>query len=96
MAFERKKSFEGGDGAARPARRPAFFRRPKGCPFSGSNAPKIDYKNPRLLGRYITETGKIMPSRLTGVSQKMQRKLAQEIKRARYLALMPYVVREGK
>ncbi len=75
-----------------PTRRP-FPRRRKTCPFSGANAPKIDYKDVRLLQRYISERGKIVPSRITAVSQKKQRLLAQAIKRARFLALLPYVVK---
>ena len=71
-------------------RRP-FFRRRKSCPFSGANAPKIDYKDMRLLSRYISERGKIVPSPITAVSQKAQRRLAQAIKRARFMALLPYV-----
>lgn len=70
-------------------RRP-FFRRRKTCPFSGPNAPKIDWKDTKLLGRYISERGKIVPSRISAVSQKKQRELALAIKRARFLALMPY------
>ena len=73
-------------------RRP-FFRRRKTCPFSGPNAPKIDYKDTRLLSRYISERGKIVPSRITAVSAKKQRELAQAIKRARFLGLLPYVIR---
>jgi small subunit ribosomal protein S18 len=73
-------------------RRP-FFRRRKTCPFSGPNAPKIDYKDIKTLQRYISERGKIVPSRITAVSTKKQRELAKAIKRARYLALLPYVVR---
>ncbi len=80
----------GGAGAGGAARRP-FFKRRKSCPFSGKNAPAIDYKDPKLLGRYVSERGKMVPSRITAVSQKAQRKLAREIKRARFLALMPYV-----
>jgi len=72
-----------------PARR-TFGRRRKVCPFSGENAPKIDYKDPKLLQRYVSERGKIVPSRITAVSTKHQRELARAIKRARYLALMPY------
>ena len=72
-------------------RRP-FNRRRKTCPFSGANAPRIDYKDVRLLQRYISERGKIVPSRITAVSQKKQRELAQAIKRARFLGLLPYVV----
>ena len=73
------------------ARRP-FFRRRKTCPFSGDNAPKIDYKDVKLLARYISERGKIVPSRITAVSSKKQRELAKAIKRARFMALIPYVV----
>jgi small subunit ribosomal protein S18 len=74
-----------------PTRRP-FSRRRKTCPFSGQNAPKLDYKDIRLLQRYISERGKIVPSRITAVSQKKQRLLAKAIKRARVLALLPYVI----
>ena len=74
------------------ARRP-FFRRRKTCPFSGDNAPKIDYKDVKLLGRFVSERGKIVPSRITAVSTKKQRDLSQAIKRARYLALIPYVIK---
>ena len=77
--------------AGGPARRP-FHRRRKSCPFTGSAAPKIDYKDVRLLGRYVSERGKIVPSRITAVSAKKQRELAVAIKRARFLALLPYIV----
>jgi small subunit ribosomal protein S18 len=70
----------------------SFFRRRKSCPFSGPNAPKIDYKDVKTLGRYTSERGKIVPSRITSVSAKKQRELAKAIKRARFLALMPYVL----
>ena len=73
------------------SRRP-FFRRPKSCPFSGQNAPKIDYKNVKLLQRFTSERGKIVPSRITAVSAKKRRELATAIKRARNLALMPFVI----
>jgi len=72
-------------------RRP-FFRRRKSCPFAHPSAPKIDYKDIRLLGRYISERGKIVPSRITAVSAKKQRELSKAIKRARYMGLLPYVV----
>ncbi len=72
-------------------RRP-FSRRRKTCPFTGPNAPVIDYKDVRLLMRYISERGKIVPSRISAVSQKKQRELAQAIKRARFLGLLPYVL----
>ena len=81
----------GGRGGSGGARRP-FFRRRKSCPFSGPNAPKIDYKDVRLLQRFISERGKIVPSRITAVSSKKQRELAQAIKRARYLGLLPYLI----
>ncbi len=83
-------------GVVRPAfagaRRP-FFRRRKTCPFTGPNAPKIDYKDIKLMQRFVSERGKIVPSRITAVSAKKQRELARAIKRARYLALLPYLVR---
>ncbi len=67
-----------------------YFQRRKNCPFTGDAAPAIDYKDMRLLGRYISEYGKIIPRHVTGVSAKKQRKLAQAVKRARILALLPY------
>lgn len=73
-------------------RRP-FFRRRKSCPFSGSDAPTIDYKDIRLLQRFVSERGKMVPSRITAVSAKKQRELARAIKRARFLALLPYVLK---
>ncbi len=68
-----------------------FFRRKKLCPFSGEDGLKIDYKDVKLLSRYISEKGKIIPSRITAVSAKKQRELARAIKRARYIGLLPYV-----
>ena len=73
------------DIAQLPTRRP-FHRRRKSCPFSGENAPKIDYKDVKLLERYVSERGKIVPSRITAVSSKKQRELARAIKRARLIA----------
>ena len=73
-------------------RRP-FFRRRKTCPFSGPNGQKIDYKDVRTLQRFISERGKMVPSRITAVSTKKQRELARAIKRARFLALLPFIVR---
>jgi len=73
------------------SRRP-FQRRRKTDPLSGPGAPKIDYKDVRLLQRYVSERGKIVPSRITAVSAKKQRSLAQAIKRARFIGLMPYAV----
>ena len=70
-----------------------FFRRRKTCPFSGKNSPVIDYKDVRLLQGYISERGKIVPSRITAVSAKKQRELSQAIKRARHLGLLPYLVK---
>lgn len=72
-----------------------FRRGRKTCPFTGKGAPKIDYKDPAMLKRFISERGKIMPSRITAVSGKKQRDLAQAIKRARFLALLPYADKRG-
>ena len=82
----------GGGGGGGGGRRP-FFRRRKSCPFSGPTAPKIDYKDVKLLQRFVSERGKIVPSRITAVSAKKQRELAQAIKRARFLGLLPYILR---
>ena len=60
----------------------------KPCPLSGKNAPVIDYKNVKVLKKYISESGRILPSRITSVSQKKQKKLSRAIKRARLLALL--------
>ncbi len=78
------------EGGAAGARKP-FFRRRRSCPLSGPKAPEIDYKDVKLLSRYVSERGKILPSRITAVSAKKQRALSRAIKRARNLALMPYV-----
>ena len=67
-----------------------FFRRKKTCPFSGPNAPKIDYKDVKMLNRYISEKGKITPSRITNVSRSKQLLLSKAIKRARFLGLMSF------
>ena len=76
-------------------KKPAFRRR-KSCPFSGENALTIDWKDVRMLGRFISERGKIVPSRITAVSQKKQRELASAIKNARFMALLPYVRTESE
>jgi small subunit ribosomal protein S18 len=70
-----------------------FFRRRKSCPFSGKNALPIDYKDVKTLSGYISERGKIVPSRITAVSAKKQRELSKAIKRARHLGLLPYLVK---
>jgi len=80
----------GGNGGGSGGRRP-FFRRRKSCPFSSDKSPKIDYKDVRLLQRYISERGKIVPSRITSVSAKKQRELTKAIKRARLMALLPFL-----
>ena len=67
---------------------PQKYKFKKKCPLSGSGAPTIDYKNIKLLRKYMTENGKIMPSRITSVCQKKQRELSLSIKRARNLALI--------
>jgi small subunit ribosomal protein S18 len=67
-----------------------FFRRRKFCRFSAEGVVEIDYKDIATLKNYITESGKIVPSRITGTSAKYQRQLSSAIKRARFLALLPY------
>lgn len=67
-----------------------FFRRRKFCRFTAEGVKEIDYKDLNTLRQYIGETGKIVPSRITGTKAKYQRQLATAIKRARYLALLPY------
>ncbi len=71
--------------------RKVFFRRRRTCPLSGDKAPVIDYKDVNLLQRFTSERGKIMPSRITSVCAKKQREISRAIKRARNLALVPYV-----
>jgi small subunit ribosomal protein S18 len=70
-----------------------FFRRRKSCPFSGKEAPQIDYKDVKLLQGFVSERGKIVPSRITSVAAKKQRELSAAIKRARHLGLLPYLVK---
>jgi small subunit ribosomal protein S18 len=67
-----------------------FFRRKKYCRFTAEGVKQIDYKDLATLKNYVTESGKIVPSRITGTKAKYQRQLATAIKRARYLALLPY------
>jgi small subunit ribosomal protein S18 len=67
-----------------------FEDRKKFCPFSQKNSPKIDYKDIKLLSRYVSEKGKIVPSRITNVSRSKQLDLSKAIKRARFLALMSF------
>lgn len=70
-----------------------FFKRKKVCPFSQPGGPRIDYKDVKLLQKYVSERGRIVPRRVTAVSAMPQRELAVAIKRARFLALLPYVVK---
>lgn len=94
--FDGKDKREGRPSDGRPARyQPkllgkAYFQRKKGCPFSGPKAPKIDYKDVRLLQRYLSDYGKMLPRHITGVSAIKQRELATAIKRARMLALLSF------
>lgn len=81
---------EGGEGMG-SFRKGGSFMRQRKCPFSGEGALKIDYKDVRVLSKFLSERGKIIPSRVTGVCFKKQRELAQAVKRARFLALLPYV-----
>ncbi len=90
-----------GYGGGRPSRsgepptitiRRPFFRRRKTSPFASEDLPKIDYKDIKLLQRFVSERGKIVPRRITAVTAKEQRDLAQAIRRARLLALLPFMV----
>ena len=74
----------------RTDKRPYNFKK-RSCPLSLKGAPKVDYKNIKLLKRFMSEKGKILPSRITSVSTKKQRELSRAVKRARFLALLPYV-----
>lgn len=87
-----EQDYESGSSQPRLFGRP-YFQRRKACPFSGEGAPQIDYKDTRLLNRYVSEYGKIIPKHVTSVSAKKQRELARAIKRARILALLPYTTR---
>ena len=77
-----------------PTTKRPFFKRQKSCPFTGEKAPKIDWKDVKTLQRFVSERGKMTPSRITSVSQKKQRELAKAVKRARFMALLPYVRHE--
>ena len=73
-----------------------FFRRRKFCRFTAEDVKEIDYKDLNTLKAYVTETGKIVPSRITGTNARYQRQLAVAIKRARYLALLPFTDSHGR
>lgn len=73
-----------------------FFRRRKFCRFTAEGVKQIDYKDLETLKAYVSETGKIVPSRITGTKAKYQRQLAAAIKRARYLALLPFTDSHGR
>ena len=73
-----------------------FFRRRKFCRFTAEGVTEIDYKDLDTLKGYVTETGKIVPSRITGTRAKYQRRLSTAIKRARYIALLPYTDQHDK
>tara|TARA_B100001175_G_C19082176_1_gene436398 strand:+ start:153 stop:431 length:279 start_codon:yes stop_codon:yes gene_type:complete len=85
MKRNNKKTFRREENSNSP-----FENKKKFCPFSQQNSPMIDYKDIKLLSRYISEKGKIVPSRITGVSRKKQKELAKAIKRARFLSILSY------
>jgi len=84
--LQKDRKNDDNDSASKP-----FFRRKKTCPFSGPEAIAIDFRDTRTLNKFISERGKIIPARISAVSAPKQRRLAQAIKRARILALMPYL-----
>ena len=89
MAFKKNKKKTGQSNFSKLSIfQPNKFKFKKKCPLSIKGAPKIDYKNIKLLKKYVSENGKILPSRITNVSQKKQRELSLSIKRARNLALL--------
>ena len=88
---EGRSGHRGGEPPNITIRRP-FFRRRKTSPFAVADAPKIDYKDIKLLQRFVSERGKIVPRRITAATAKEQRSLARAIKRARTLALLPFMV----
>ena len=92
MAFNRDRDRDSGDGDKRGGGS-NFTRRRKFCRFRAEGVKEIDYKDLKTLQTYVGETGKIVPSRITGTSNLYQRQLTTAIKRARFLALLPYVVR---
>jgi small subunit ribosomal protein S18 len=71
--------------------RKVFFKRRKGCPLSIAGTPPVDYKNPEMLLKFVSEGGRILPSRITNICAKKQREVKLQIKRARLLALLPFV-----
>ena len=85
---KKKKKYKQSNFAKLSIFQPQKYRFKKNCPLSGKEAPIIDYKNIKLLKRYTSENGKILPSRITSVCQKKQRELSLSIKRARNLALI--------
>jgi small subunit ribosomal protein S18 len=79
--------------SAGPQQRRHFFKRKKVCIFCQAGGPRVDYKDAKMLGKFTTERGRIIPRRITGLCAFHQRASAVAVKRARYLALMPYVVK---
>ena len=84
MAFDERST-------ANSLQKKLFIRRQKSCPLSGRNAPEVNYKNIKLLQKFISERGKIVPSRISSVSSAKQRKLSNAVKKARILALLPFI-----
>ena len=89
--MEKKKFRKENDNTDSLQNTKSFFKKNRTCPFTGPDAIPIDYKDIKTLQKFISERGKIMPSRISAVSAPKQRKLAQAIKRARILALLPFV-----
>ena len=91
--MKRRKRTKDKKGRTSPYSKLSLFQKPgikffRPCPLSGKNAPVVDYKNVKVLKKYISESGRILPSRITSVSLKKQKELSRSIKRARLLALL--------
>jgi small subunit ribosomal protein S18 len=92
LTTESTGSAGAGAGSRMPTRsKRTFFKKRRSCPFSGPNGQKVDYKNIQLLQKFLSDSGKILPSRITAVSTKHQRHLSRAVKHARFLALIPYI-----
>ena len=89
--MSRENTNKSKDSTHSDSRGQGFFKRSKGCPLCSTSVPDVDYKNPELLKNFISNGGRMLPSRVTNVCAKHQRILKREIKRSRHIALLPFV-----